>query len=249
LYVCTWCGTTKTSALDNKYGTPKLKWSGTSCKATFTCSVCGEKKEVECTVTEQKIRTNTVRSEGVSVYYASCDFQGEKYTSKKVGYTAMIPLDVSAEKINYTIYATEMLNLKIKSNDSEDAITSLVSSDEKIGEVQSNNWLLGKKAGTATMTISTRSGKQLKVNVTVKTPSVKLNKTKISVKRKKSTTGLKIKKKLGTDSVEKWISSNKKVVTVSKNGKIYGKKAGTAYVTVVMKSGAKARCKVQVKKK
>lgn len=46
----------------------------------------------------------------------------------------------------------------------------------------------------------------------------------------------------------KWTSSNKKIVTVSSKGKVTGKKAGTATITVKAKdgSGKKATCKVVV---
>ena len=44
-------------------------------------------------------------------------------------------------------------------------------------------------------------------------------------------------------------SSNKKVATVNKNGKVTGKKAGKATITITMESGAKVTFKVTVKKK
>ena len=59
-----------------------------------------------------------------------------------------------------------------------------------------------------------------------------------------------IKSCTGGDKVEKWISSNPKVVYVNKKtGKITGKKIGTANITVIMKSGARATCKITVQKK
>ena len=52
------------------------------------------------------------------------------------------------------------------------------------------------------------------------------------------------------DKVVSWKSSNKKVVSVSKNGKIKGIKAGkTATITVQLQSGLKASFKVKVQKK
>ena len=49
------------------------------------------------------------------------------------------------------------------------------------------------------------------------------------------------------DSVKSWTSSNKKIVTVDKNGVIKaGKKKGTAKVTVTLQSGKKATLKVKV---
>lgn len=77
-------------------------------------------------------------------------------------------------------------------------------------------------------------------------------KAKISLKKKSLTiqTGakytLKIKSKTYGDKIKKWSSSNKKIATVSKKGKITGKKEGTAIITLTMKSGVKAKCKVKV---
>ena len=49
------------------------------------------------------------------------------------------------------------------------------------------------------------------------------------------------------DSIKSWASSNKKIVTVDKNGKIKaGTKTGTAKITVTLKSGKKATLKVKV---
>lgn len=83
----------------------------------------------------------------------------------------------------------------------------------------------------------------------VQKPKVKLSVTKGKLQVKKSTTALKVSEKLPGDEVVEWTSSNKKVVTVNKNGKITAKKVGTATITVIMKSGATANCKVTVQSK
>lgn len=77
--------------------------------------------------------------------------------------------------------------------------------------------------------------------------SVKLKKSQVTLKVGK-TTSLKIKSKSKGDSISSWSSSNKKVVTVNRtSGKIKGIKKGTAYITLKMKSGCNAKCKVKVK--
>ena len=52
--------------------------------------------------------------------------------------------------------------------------------------------------------------------------------------------------KTATDKLT-WSTSNKKVVTVTKSGKIKGVKTGTATITVKTTSGKKATCKITVK--
>ena len=77
----------------------------------------------------------------------------------------------------------------------------------------------------------------------------KLNKTKttltITKKKTKPTVQLKVKNAAGRKV--KWATSNKKVVTVSKNGKVVAKKKGTAMITVKVKGSKTLRCKVTVK--
>ncbi len=67
-----------------------------------------------------------------------------------------------------------------------------------------------------------------------------------TLKKGKSIT-LKIKKHVSGDSVKLWKSNNKKIATVNSKGKVTAKKKGNATITVYMKSGAKASCKVKVK--
>ena len=80
-------------------------------------------------------------------------------------------------------------------------------------------------------------------------PYVKLNAVSIPLKVKQTTKAVKITDKLPGDTVISWSSSNRKVAAVSGSGKITGKKAGTAVITVTMRSGAAAKLKVKVQKK
>lgn len=76
--------------------------------------------------------------------------------------------------------------------------------------------------------------------------TIKLNVSSITLRRKQATTKVKVSMAYG-DSIKSWASSNKKIVTVDKNGKIKaGSKTGTAKITVTLKSGKKATLKVKV---
>lgn len=75
-------------------------------------------------------------------------------------------------------------------------------------------------------------------------PYVKLSKKNLKLKATKTYT-LKIKYAKG-DSIKKCKSSNTKIATVTKKGKIKAKRAGTAKITVILKSGKRATCKVRV---
>jgi hypothetical protein len=80
---------------------------------------------------------------------------------------------------------------------------------------------------------------KLSAKVTLKTKS-------ITIKTKKTYT-LKVKSYTYGDKISKWTSKNKKIATVNSKGKVTGKKKGTTTITLKMKSGAKATCKVKVK--
>lgn len=76
--------------------------------------------------------------------------------------------------------------------------------------------------------------------------TIKLNVSSLTLRRKQATTKVKVSMAYG-DSIKSWASSNKKIVTVYKNGKIKaGTKTGTAKITVTLKSGKKATLKVKV---
>ena len=83
--------------------------------------------------------------------------------------------------------------------------------------------LVGLLVATAAPAAFAGNGYVTEVEAASKKAKPKLNKTKISVKTGKTYT-LKVN---GTTRMPKWKSSNKKVATVSKTGKVTAKKAGT----------------------
>lgn len=73
--------------------------------------------------------------------------------------------------------------------------------------------------------------------------------TTITLRRKQSTTKFKVSGLATGDYVKSYKSSNKKIFTVDKKGKITAKnKSGTAKLTVTLASGKKATAKVKVQK-
>ena len=118
-------------------------------------------------------------------------------------------------------------------------------SDRKVATVK-NGVVTGKKAGVATITVKAgKKSAKCVVTVTKKGVKATLQKTKATVKVKRT---YQIKLKGKGDSIVDCKTSNKKVATVSKKGKITGKKKGTATITVITKKGGVATFKVTVKK-
>ena len=140
----------------------------------------------------------------------------------------------------------------VSPNTEENNIATWKSSNTAIATVDSAGKVTAKKIGTCTITCTlTRSGVSASCRVTVaklKT-TIKLNKTNIRI-------GIGQKYRLiptintnaGTIPKVKWKSSNKKVATVSSNGKVKGKKVGSVKITATTKDAikAKATCRVTV---
>jgi len=116
------------------------------------------------------------------------------------------------------------------------------SSNKKIATVDSNGKITGIKAGEATITAKANGVTAVCV-VTVKNPSIKLSKTKLTVYVGYPVT---LTAKTYPTSNAKYVSSKKAIATVDSNGKITAKKAGTATITVSA-NGVKQTCTITVK--
>ncbi len=137
---------------------------------------------------------------------------------------------------NKDIYYVYLSNSKGK--------TTFRSSNSKVASVKKQNnelvTVYAKKAGTAKI-YAKNNGVQDYIKIKVKNPYLNVKKKNIKIGK---TYKLKITGKVGK---AKFKSSNKKVATVSKLGKIKAKKKGKATITVTT-NGIKLKCKVTVKK-
>ena len=86
-----------------------------------------------------------------------------------------------------------------------------------------------------------------KVTIKKLTPTIKLSATKKTLKKGK-TYKLKVSKLAKGDAVKSFKTSKKSVATVTSKGVIKAKKKGKATITVTLKSGKTAKCKITVKK-
>ena len=101
-------------------------------------------------------------------------------------------------------------------------------------------------AGTKTRTCSVCGDKDMETVQKLRA-TIKVNVKSIPLKVRQSTTAVKVTYGKG-DKITSWRSSNKKVATVTSKGKITGKKAGKAVITVKLKSGKTAKITVKVQK-
>lgn len=154
---------------------------------------------------------------------------------------------IKLSKSSITLYKNDSGTLTVKYSPKGAQTVDKVlwkSSNKKVAVVK-NGKITAKAKGTAYITAAV-GNKTAKCKVTVKEPYIKLNKMKISIKKGKS---YKLKAKISSNlesSDLKWKTSNKKVVSISKDGKITAIKKGKATVTAYIGS-VKAKCKITVK--
>lgn len=117
------------------------------------------------------------------------------------------------------------------------------SSKSSIASVDDRGNVLAKKPGSTTITASA-DGTSVSCQVTVKKPSLKLNKNKISMYRKDK---VRLTLTSTSKSAPKWKSNKKSVATVDSNGVVTAVKNGTAVITVTV-DGVSKTCEVTVKK-
>lgn len=246
---------TAIAATGHKYGEPTFKWSDDNkeCTAVFTCA--NDAKHVEEVKCEVKADTTdaTYTAAGKVVYTATCKFEDKDYTTTKEVKVGQKDSKAKFAKTSYNLYSTQSGKVSLVSDYKQDGIVSIKSSNPSKVSVNAAGVIkagvVKGKAVKVTITAVVKSGKTIKTVVTVAPTKITLNATSVPLQLKKSTSVIKVAKAtLPGDQVASWSTSNKKVVVVSKTGKITAKKVGTAVVTITMKSGATAKCKVKVQK-
>lgn len=156
---------------------------------------------------------------------------------------------VKLSKTKVTLKAKEQIALSATLSKGATSKVKWTTSDKKVAAVK-DGVVTAKKKGTAVVT-ATADGKSADCVITVtdasgkKATALKANTKKISVKVKK-TKKIKVSPKKG-DKVKSYVSSNKKIATVSKKGVVTGKKKGKATIVVTTKKGAVATIPVTVK--
>lgn len=163
---------------------------------------------------------------------------------------------VSSVKLNYNSLTikgkgTKQLKAEVLPGNASNKKVSWRSSNSSVVSVDANGKVTAKKAGKATVTVSTADGgKEASCRITVHTVKAKkisLNKKSRTVYKGK-TYQLKssLKPSNATDNVI-WTSSNKKVAAVSEKGLVKARKAGEATITAKISGKKKVTCIITVK--
>lgn len=137
-------------------------------------------------------------------------------------------------KTKITLVAGKSTNLKVSGTNHK---VKWSTSDQTVVTVSNKGKVTGKNIGTAIITA--KVGKQkLQCKVTVKAV---LNRKKAVIAKNDY-----IKLSLQGAVAKSFKSSNKKIATVSKNGKVVGKRKGRVTITVMDNNGKKYNCKITV---
>lgn len=159
---------------------------------------------------------------------------------------------IKLKKQNETMYRGQALKLSLDYKSASEI--EYKSSDSKVVTIDEKGNLKAKGTGKAVITASIKEGKKAYCNITVKENRVKLNESRFNMQKGKTVSELTVKSKsIKDDKIKSVKSSNSKILKAQySKGKIVLKavKPNSKYVTVTvtMKSGAKASCKVKVVK-
>ena len=160
--------------------------------------------------------------------------------------TPSIRPSITLNKTSVTLYETGKNTAQLKASvQGQSKTVTYTSSNSKIAKISSTGTITAIKHGTAIITAKANNITAT-CKVVVKATSLKLNRSEAVIYTVKKNT---VQMKPATTGYSKTISytsSNSKIATVNRTGKVTAKKAGSAIITI-RANGRTARCKIIVK--
>ncbi|MEQ8174254.1 MAG: Ig-like domain-containing protein [Syntrophomonadaceae bacterium] len=169
----------------------------------------------------------------------------------KVSYIPATSIKLDKANISLAVGSTESLAATIGPEEATNKKVGWQSNDPKVASVDEAGKVTGKKVGTAVIT-ATSKDKNLTATCTVSVfnipaESVSLDKTRLNLAVGSSVTLQAAVSPANANRKLKWRSSNPAVAEVDDQGKVTGKKAGSALITTTTIEGGKtAACEVTV---
>ncbi len=184
---------------------------------------------------------------------ATIDKQG-KIVAKKVGETTITATadgtkatcHVTVKKPKVTLSQTSASlyhgqTLTLAARVSSGRRVTWKSRKSSVASVNTRGVVTAKKHGTAKIR-ATVDGVTKECEITVKSPTIRLNRTSATVKKGKTLT---LKATVSSGNTPVWRSSRSSVAAVNSKGIVTAKKKGSCYITV-SEDGTKEKCHIQV---
>lgn len=133
-------------------------------------------------------------------------------------------------------------------DEGRDALLTFVSSNKKVARVSEDGVITARKAGNATITVTTHNGLTATCDIQVYTApkSVKLNTKKRTLNVNDAFQLIATLPKYSISEII-WASDNPAVATVDVNGLVIAEGAGKAKITATTSNGKRATCQITVK--
>lgn len=183
-------------------------------------------------------------------YTKSNDSQDKKHDKAKIAFIdELYSLEVKNKEVyddaQYDFYEEVDIesNLKYKATE-----IMWKSSDKKIATVDKEGTITIHSPGSFILTASLPNGKEDDCIIIVPEPKYKINKKEVTIYKGKSVTLKVTADPVNQNKNIKWTSSNNKIATVSKDGKVKGIKKGTCTITAKLPFG-QVTCKVTIMEK
>lgn len=262
-YTCSICGDTKTEAIpkkDHTWDEGKVTKKATCTEdglKIYTCKACGETKE------EVLKATGHQHTELRNEKKATCTEEGYTGDTYCTDCGELIKKGSVTEKAghNWEVTSEEKATCE---KDGSKTFTCTECGETKTETTPKNghkfsNWKTVKAQSIYSGAVQERTcnscgKKETKIVGDKLKPVLKVNAQKLQLKRGQKTQKFTLTDTAKGDSVKSWVSSNKKIVTVSgkPNGTCIikaGKKTGSAKITITMRSNLKKTIGVKVQKK
>ncbi len=240
-------------ALGHKWNSGKITTAATCTRKgirTYTCTVCKATKKESIAAKGHKWSAWKTTAEATvfapEKQQRSCTVCKVKQ-SRNVGKKLTPTMKLNASSLQMKVKQTTTA-LAVSGMANGDSLKSVVSSNTaivKVSEVKATGTFrltAQKKAGSATLTITLKSGLSKKVKVTVKTTTIKTTKitvpTKVTMKARAKVTLTPILTPITSQEKITYATLDSKIVTVTSKGVVTAKKKGSGRILV--RSGAVA---------
>ena len=262
-YTCSICGDTKTEVIpkkDHTWDEGKVTKKATCTEdglKVYTCKSCGETKE------EALKATGHQHTELRNEKKATCTEEGYTGDTYCTDCGELIKKGSATEKANHNWEVTSEEKATCEKDGSKtfactECGETKTETTPKTGH-KFSNWKTVKAQSIYSGAVQERTcnscgKKETKIVGDKLKPVLKVNAQKLQLKRGQKTQKFTLTDIAKGDSVKSWVSSNKKIVTVSgkPNGTCIikaGKKTGSAKITITMRSNLKKTIGVKVQKK